>query len=268
MLQPRELSRIQRALDGFSSDSEPPSPCDIFKEAAEPTEAPSEGHSSRGTEAEPAAAKGAAAADVAATDSSKASSAAVDAAGDVDEDDEDFSIHALLREGRRQRRRPAQQQQQQQQQQQNEKCPKASFPPVELALQEAEERVSQKRKQQEAEQAARAARLAGDEIQHVPAAAPAGGPRRTPPKKQQQVYVGLPVGVGWHVPLVGIEGRGGYKPSAEEQTAENEKRSKETEARKKALTIKEREKLKRKKGQSSHATWKPETWMQLRQQYD
>lgn len=40
------------------------------------------------------------------------------------------------------------------------------------------------------------------------------------------VYVGLPVGVGWHVPLVGIEGRGGYKPSAEEQTAENEKRSK------------------------------------------
>lgn len=37
---------------------------------------------------------------------------------------------------------------------------------------------------------------------------------------------------------------------------------------KRPLTVKEREKLKRKKGQSSHATWKPETWMQLRQQFD
>lgn len=40
------------------------------------------------------------------------------------------------------------------------------------------------------------------------------------------VYVGLPVGVGWHVPLVGIEGRGGYKPSTEERTTENEKQNK------------------------------------------
>ncbi|KIY93462.1 hypothetical protein MNEG_14500 [Monoraphidium neglectum] len=31
---------------------------------------------------------------------------------------------------------------------------------------------------------------------------------------------------------------------------------------------KEREKQKRQKGQSTHAEWKPESWMVLRQQYD
>ncbi|KAG0494687.1 hypothetical protein HPP92_005681 [Vanilla planifolia] len=43
--------------------------------------------------------------------------------------------------------------------------------------------------------------------------------------------------------------------------------SKETE-KKKGSIIKEKEKSKRMKGQSSHATWKSETEMQLRQQYD
>lgn len=38
--------------------------------------------------------------------------------------------------------------------------------------------------------------------------------------------------------------------------------------KKKGSTVKEKEKSKRMKGQSSHATWKSETEMQLRQQYD
>lgn len=38
--------------------------------------------------------------------------------------------------------------------------------------------------------------------------------------------------------------------------------------KKKGSTIKDKEKNKRMKGQSSHATWKSETEMQLRQQFD
>lgn len=41
----------------------------------------------------------------------------------------------------------------------------------------------------------------------------------------------------------------------------------EDETKKKG-TVKDKEKLKRMKGQSSHATWKSETEMQLRQQFD
>lgn len=40
------------------------------------------------------------------------------------------------------------------------------------------------------------------------------------------------------------------------------------ETKKKGSTIKEKEKSKRMRGQSSHATWKSETEMQLRQQFD
>lgn len=40
------------------------------------------------------------------------------------------------------------------------------------------------------------------------------------------------------------------------------------EPKKKGSTIKDKEKSKRMKGQSSHATWKSETEMQLRQQFD
>ncbi|GAY68770.1 hypothetical protein CUMW_266780 [Citrus unshiu] len=40
------------------------------------------------------------------------------------------------------------------------------------------------------------------------------------------------------------------------------------ESKKKGSIIKDREKSKRMKGQSSHATWKSETEMQLRQQFD
>lgn len=39
------------------------------------------------------------------------------------------------------------------------------------------------------------------------------------------VYVGLPVGVGWHVPLVGVEGRGGYKPAEGEGDEDREKKA-------------------------------------------
>lgn len=38
--------------------------------------------------------------------------------------------------------------------------------------------------------------------------------------------------------------------------------------KKKGSTIKDKEKLKRMKGQSSHAAWKSETEMHLRQQFD
>ncbi|KAK7400307.1 hypothetical protein VNO78_11512 [Psophocarpus tetragonolobus] len=41
-----------------------------------------------------------------------------------------------------------------------------------------------------------------------------------------------------------------------------------TESKKKGSTIKDKEKSKRMKGQSSHGTWKSETEMQLRQQFD
>lgn len=40
------------------------------------------------------------------------------------------------------------------------------------------------------------------------------------------------------------------------------------ESKKKGSLIKDKEKNKRMKGQSSHATWKSETEMQLRQQFD
>ncbi|KAJ6700734.1 hypothetical protein OIU74_012143 [Salix koriyanagi] len=40
------------------------------------------------------------------------------------------------------------------------------------------------------------------------------------------------------------------------------------ESKKKGSTIKDKEKSKRMKGQSSHAAWKSETEMQLRQQFD
>lgn len=41
-----------------------------------------------------------------------------------------------------------------------------------------------------------------------------------------------------------------------------------TKKRDKEGGVKDKEKLKRMKGQSSHATWKSETEMQLRQTYD
>lgn len=42
----------------------------------------------------------------------------------------------------------------------------------------------------------------------------------------------------------------------------------DNELKKKGSMVKDKEKLKRMKGQSSHATWKSETEMQLRQQFD
>lgn len=40
------------------------------------------------------------------------------------------------------------------------------------------------------------------------------------------------------------------------------------DSKKKGSTVKDKEKSKRMKGQSSHATWKSETEMHLRQQFD
>ncbi|KAL4036697.1 hypothetical protein IC575_000261 [Cucumis melo] len=42
----------------------------------------------------------------------------------------------------------------------------------------------------------------------------------------------------------------------------------DSETKKKGSTVKDKEKIKRMRGQSSHATWKSETEMQLRQQFD
>ncbi|KAL8271268.1 hypothetical protein Esti_004834 [Eimeria stiedai] len=263
MLATQELERLQRALDGVSSpdSSGTPSPCAFF---VEPREAPQAERQQQpscqqqqdgGEEAPPAE-----------PPTSDALPAPVPvgkvAAAGSDEEEEVFDIHSVLKEGRRQRHQREHQHAKEGEQQQR---PAVTLPPADVALDEAAEKVRQRQAKREQEAAARAARHAADEVQHVSSTGPRD-PSRRPAKKQQQVYVGLPVGVGWHVPLVGVEGRGGYKQSPEGE-GEAKKKS-PSDGQKRPLTIKERERLKRKKGQSSHATWKPETWMQLRQQYD
>ncbi|KAL8437160.1 hypothetical protein ACSSS7_001139 [Eimeria intestinalis] len=276
----QELERLQRALDGVSSpgSSEPPSPCPFFAEPEEPAQIEDQQQQDGGERASPAelSTNDAVSAPVtvgkattpeatAAAASAAATAAATAAAGGLDEEEEAFNLQSVLKEGRRQRRQREHQHAKEQQQQQQQQRPAVTLPPADVALDEAAERVRQRQVKREQEAASRAARHAADEVQHVSSAGPRDASRR-PAKKQQQVYVGLPVGVGWHVPLVGVEGRGGYKQSPEGEE-ETKKRS-PPDGQRRPLTIKERERLKRKKGQSSHATWKPETWMQLRQQYD
>ncbi|KAL8453869.1 hypothetical protein Emag_001677 [Eimeria magna] len=268
MLAAQELERLQRELDGVSSpdNSGPPSPCSFFGEPEEATGAEIQQQASFQQQQQDGA-EGATPAELPTSGSLPApvtvgKTAPAAAAGALDEE-EVFNIHSVLKEGRRQWRRRDHQHANEGQQQ--EQRPAVALPPADVALDEAAERVRQRQVQREQEAAARAARHAADEVQHVSSAGPRD-PSRRPAKKQQQVYVGLPVGVGWHVPLVGVEGRGGYKQSPEGE-GEAKKKS-PSDGQKRPLTIKERERLKRKKGQSSHATWKPETWMQLRQQYD
>ncbi|XP_026190051.1 uncharacterized protein LOC34622145 [Cyclospora cayetanensis] len=266
MLQAEDLARIQRELDGLSSPASESScsPVDIFKE---PQEESLQGSSLRAasTDGEQMT-NGNATARNAEGESGHGPFLSGDSAGDAAgaEDDEVFSIQDLLREKRRRLRR-----QLQQPHGKTEEAP-VSLPAADIALNAAEQRVLQKQQQREKEAIERAARLVGDEVQHVAASGPVGGGSRMPKKKSQQVYVGLPVGVGWHVPLVGVEGRGGYKPAAGEAEDEGGRKKEDPDGgrQKRALTIKEKERLKRKKGQSSHATWKPEAWMQLRQQFD
>lgn len=268
MLKAQELARLQRAIDGLSSpdDSEHSSPCDFFVEPVENQERLPEGvapenpsqNGSKTAEGNglPSVMEGRSEGAYKENNETRAT-----ALSQAAEEDEEFNIHLLLKQGRRQRL-------QRQQQQNDDKEQPVSLPSVEVALEEAACRVRQRQAHREEEAAARAALLAGDEVQHVSASGLGGGGSRRPAKKHQQVYVGLPVGVGWHVPLVGVEGRGGYKPAPQGEREEEGEKKASTAGQKRSLTVKEREKLKRKKGQSSHATWKPETWMQLRQQYD
>lgn len=58
----------------------------------------------------------------------------------------------------------------------------------------------------------------------------------------------------------GVCGMRRFYTAAEVKISDAEKRSRSK--------IKDKEKVKRMKGQSSHATWKSETEMQLRQQFD
>lgn len=90
-------------------------------------------------------------------------------------------------------------------------------------------------------------------------------------------HVGLPA-ASWHVPLTTLhildEERGKkekaqkriqIEPDSQDKTSESTEFEDES---KQKMTVKEKERLKRFKGQSSHKEWKPELWMQLRQQFD
>jgi uncharacterized Zn finger protein (UPF0148 family) len=65
------------------------------------------------------------------------------------------------------------------------------------------------------------------------------------------------------VPKTYSHGRGMVCPQCGDRPAQ----TKEAE-KKKGSTVKDKEKIKRMKGQSSHASWKSETEMALRQQFD
>ncbi|KAL8434259.1 hypothetical protein Efla_002024 [Eimeria flavescens] len=220
MLEAQELARLQRAADGLSSEeSEPSSPCDFFREREEETQGVFVEAASCEEAADAAADAAASAADTTGPvhqeeESFVGKTGQPAAALSASDDEEEFNIHSVLKQGRRQRR----QQERQQEQQGSEKASQpVALPAADVALDEAAQRVQQQQARREKEAASRAARQLAADIQHVSSAGPRD-PSQRPPKKQQQVYVGLPVGVGWHVPLVGVEGRGGYKtsPSGEE----------------------------------------------------
>ncbi|CBZ51342.1 hypothetical protein NCLIV_044070 [Neospora caninum Liverpool] len=190
---------------------------------------------------------------------------------DTDED-EVFDLAAVVAEGRQRRLERRKEARKAEEDAKNGISPGVKLPCPAREMELMAERVREEAAQRELH--ARRSRQRPEELTHVSAGGDTsqGLSRRerrrqkieNATKKPQQVYVGLPIGKSWHVPLVGIEGRGGYRKAAEEE----EETEKAGEKRKASLTVKEREKLKRKKGQSSHATWKPELWMQLRQQFD
>lgn len=213
----QELARLQRAIDGISSpdSSEPSSPCDFFSELAQsegppPHEAPSENPSQDQDKAANGHVLPNTTETTEGTDKRKNETTAADPPHAAEED-EDFNIHLLLKQGRRQRM------QRQHQQQSDSKEQPVALPPVEIALEEAAFRVRQRLAQKEEEAAARAARLAGDEVQHVSASGPGGGSRR-PAKKQQQGTHTFPIlGVCLGAPLgafAGPSAGGSYFPSS------------------------------------------------------
>ncbi|KEP64611.1 UNVERIFIED_CONTAM: hypothetical protein HHA_305600 [Hammondia hammondi] len=244
-----DLVALQRQIDGVSSDDEEESPA-----ASVPA-------TSTDTKERPDA------------ETHASDSDGKNAAEKEDSDEELFDLAAVVAEGRQRRLERRTQVEKTSEDAKNGLSLGVQLPCPAREMELVAERVREEAAQRELH--ARRARQRPEELTHVSAGGDVsqGLSRRERRRKKienasqkpQQVYVGLPIGKSWHVPLVGIEGRGGYKKAADE---EKETANKAGEKRKANLTVKEREKLKRMKGQSSHATWKPELWMQLRQQFD
>ncbi|PHJ22427.1 hypothetical protein CSUI_003731 [Cystoisospora suis] len=201
-----------------------------------------------------------------------------------DDDDVAFDLAAVVMEGRKERKERRKKLAQEKRDRDSGVVSGVSLPCPEAEIELMKKRVREETERRMLEER-RSHQQRPEELTHVSAGrdGPAGAPHlsrrerrqqkaKAATKKPQQVYVGLPIGTSWHVPLVGIEGRGGYKqPSGSSKDADDGSGDIQTGSggeKRKAMTIKEREKLKRQKGQSSHSTWKPELWMQLRQQYD
>eukprot|EP00923_Selenidium_pygospionis_P016041 GHVN01028096.1.p1 GENE.GHVN01028096.1~~GHVN01028096.1.p1 ORF type:complete len:206 (-),score=42.36 GHVN01028096.1:1041-1658(-) len=71
----------------------------------------------------------------------------------------------------------------------------------------------------------------------------------------------------WHVPVPLTTIVSGRKKTVEEVEKNKQKREREKESQP-TSRVKDKEKVKRQKGQSTHDSWKSETWMKLRQQFD
>lgn len=114
------------------------------------------------------------------------------------------------------------------------------------------------------------------------AATPAAAPPSAPPST-----LGLPEAGTWHVPLTFVDVVACKRKQFREEEKHMSKEMKKVQAEadfvrrrgardptnaaaseQKRATIKEREKQKRQKGQSTHDSWKPEAWMKMRQEFD
>ncbi|PFH32459.1 hypothetical protein BESB_017770 [Besnoitia besnoiti] len=242
-----DLVALQRQIDGYSSSDEETTSAAPAKEA-------DDGCQSEQTDAQDG-----------------------EAAPATKSDDESFfDLAAVVAEGRQRRLERKKRARQPESGSNNGVSPGVQLPCPVTEIDLMAERVREETERREAHE--KRAMQRPEELTHVSAGGPAGDglsrrERRRQKienanKKPQQVYVGLPIGKTWHVPLVGIEGRGGYRKGADAVAQDEEDNEAKSGEKRKAMTVKEKEKLKRKKGQSSHATWKPELWMQLRQQYD
>ncbi|KAF8819521.1 hypothetical protein IE077_000895 [Cardiosporidium cionae] len=98
---------------------------------------------------------------------------------------------------------------------------------------------------------------------HIPASA---HPSMTGKEKEMDsIPLGLP-SIGWHVPLTAIHT---MKDNDSLTTKKGGAQTNmEAPSKRAGQTVKEKEKLKRFKGQSSHQSWKPEEWMKMRQTFD
>uniref|UniRef100_A0A0G4GP23 Uncharacterized protein n=1 Tax=Chromera velia CCMP2878 TaxID=1169474 RepID=A0A0G4GP23_9ALVE len=130
-------------------------------------------------------------------------------------------------------------------------------------------KVQFKRSADEEKEAAMTQKGGGEDFRkrmHVPASSSSAASKAA----EEQPTLSLPT-ISWHVPVAMISGGpGGMKASNQNAAAAAPKaKAPLPEKEKEKLTVKEKEKLKRMKGgQSSQHTWKSETFMQLRQQFD